>query len=165
MTAPDGLHDSRYMRVFLLFPVLLALAIPAHAQNPLLGQEKRVLSLTKGNWAHFRDYGGNQLIYFTHLESFRCGIQGVRYSLNGDALDRVWRLQPCDPLKPHHITTNRPYITLPPGSARSISVQLTFEDGSTSEIVRVSSDNQLMNKARNLIEGDESRSVPAAPQR
>ena len=44
-------------------------------------------------------------------------------------------------------------------------VQLTFEDGSTSEVVRLSSDNQLMNKARNVIEGDETRAVPAAPQR
>ena len=85
-------------------------ATSAGAQSVLVGQEKNVLNLTKSNWAHFRDFNGRQLIYFTHLEAYRCGIILVSYSLNGDALDRVWQLQPCDPTKPHHITTVRPYI-------------------------------------------------------
>lgn len=153
------------MRFSLLLLVMLGPILPAHAQSSLLGQEKRVLSMTKGSWAHFRDYNGRQLIYFTHLESYRCGLAKVQYSLNGDALDRIWKLQPCDPAKPHNITTDRPYITLPLGTARSISIRLTFEDGSSSEIIRVSSDNQLMNKARNVIEGGDARPVPATPQR
>ena len=158
----DTVKDMRFV-VFIL--VTLGLILPTHAQNSLLGQEKRVLSMTKGSWAHFRNFNGQQLIYFTHLESYRCGLTKVQYSLNGDTLDRVWKLQPCDPAKPHHITTDRPYITLALGTARSISIRLTFEDGSTSEVVRVSSDNQLMNKARNVIEGDDARPVPAMPQR
>lgn len=117
---------------------------PAAAQGQLLGQEKRVLNMTKGSWAHFRNYEGRQLIYFTHLETMRCGISDVRYSLNGDALDRVWWLQPCDPLKPHHVTTTKPYIVLPLGTAAQVSVQLTFADGTRSEIVRISSANQLL---------------------
>ncbi len=119
--------------------VLTALAIlgagAAHGQSPLLGQEKKILGMIKANWVSFRDYNGQQLIYFTMLESYRCGIAEVRFSINSDALDKVWRLQPCDTKKPNAITTSRPYIALPPGTAKSIAVQLTFTDGTKSEIV------------------------------
>ncbi len=106
-----------------------------HAEG-LRGQEKKLLKLTMSNWVHFRDWNGRQLIYFTHLEVYRCGIRKVQYSLNSDALDRTYELQPCDPKEPNTVTTDKPYISLPLGTARSISVQITFEDGMQSEIVR-----------------------------
>ena len=121
-----------------------SLATCASAQTTLDGQEKRVLNLTKASWAHFRDFDGKQLIYFTHLEVYRCAIKTVRYSLNGDALDRLWRLQPCDPDKPHHITTDRPYVSLPLGSARSITLELTYLDGSKTAPTRIGADNKLI---------------------
>lgn len=128
------------MRPTWLFGVaVLALccpAAPALAQSQLLGNEPKILAMTQGNWVHFRDYNGRQLIYFTHLEAYRCGIAVVRYSINTDALDKVWPLQPCDPNKPHNITTTKPYLSLPPGAARSITVQLSYHDGTQSAIVR-----------------------------
>lgn len=111
---------------------VFALSVPALAQT---GQERQILEMTKDAWIAFRDYGGEQLIYFTHLEAWKCGIAEVRYSVNGEALDRIWELQPCNPENPAAITTDRPYIALPPGTAQSVSVQLTYEDGGTSEIV------------------------------
>lgn len=132
----------------------------ANAQSSLLGQEKHVLNLTKTGWVQFRDFNGQQLIYFTHLESYRCGIKAVHYSLDGDALDREWKLQPCDPRNPHAITTNKPYITLPPGRAKSISVQVTFSDGSKSDILRKASDNQILDKTPSAIEADEGGRRP-----
>lgn len=130
-----------------LFMLLAALAVgtsaPALAQG-LLGQEPKVLDMTRSSWAYFRDYNGRQLVYFTHLEAYRCGIAEVRYSLNSDALDREWKLQPCDPQKPNVITTDKPYIALPLGTARSVTVQLTFNDGSKSAVVRIGSDNRLI---------------------
>lgn len=116
---------------------------PAAAQG-LSGQEPKILDLTRGSWAYFRDYNGRQLIYFTHLEAYKCGIAAVRYSLDTDALDRVWKLQPCDPKKPNNVTTDKPYIALPLGTAKSITVQLTFNDGSKSKVVRIDSENQLI---------------------
>lgn len=109
-------------------------ASPAPAQTS--GQEKQILTITRDNWIAFRDYEGRQLVYFTHLEAWRCGIAEVRYSINSDALDRTWALQPCDPKNPNAVTSKMPYITLPLGTAQSVSVQLTFKDGSTSEVVR-----------------------------
>ena len=68
----------------------------------------------------------------------------MRYSLNSQALDKQWKLQPCDLKAPHNITTDMPYITLPLGTAMSIAVQLTFTDGSKSQVVRIDSANQLI---------------------
>ena len=116
---------------------------PASSQG-LMGQEPKILDMTRGSWAYFRDYNGRQLVYFTHLEAYRCGIAAVRYSINTDALDRDWMLQPCDRKKPHNITTDKPYIALPLGAAKSITVQLTFKDGGKSQIVRIGYDNKII---------------------
>ena len=116
---------------------------PASTQG-LIGQEPKILDMTRGSWAYFRDYNGRQLVYFTHLEAYRCGIAAVRYSINTDALDRDWMLQPCDRKKPHNITTDKPYIALPLGAAKSITVQLTFKDGGKSQIVRIGYDNKII---------------------
>ncbi len=114
--------------------LLISLSSPTHAIPP--EQMKQILNLTKNNWIAFRDYNGKQWIYFTHLESYTCGIEQVRYSINSDALDKTWQLQPCNLKNPNAITKDIIYLTLPLGTARSISVQVTFTDGSLSEVVR-----------------------------
>ncbi len=113
------------------------------AGQGLVVMEPKILDMTKANWAYFRDFNGRQLVYFTHLESYRCGISRVRYSLDSDALDKEWKLQPCDPKAPHAITTDKPYISLPLGTVKSITLQLTFKNGGLSQLVRIDSSNQL----------------------
>ncbi len=123
-------------RIGVVLVVLAAMyAGAAWAQSSLLGQEKKILGMIKDSWVSFRDFNGQQLIYFTMLESYRCGILQVRFSINSDKLDKIWQLQPCDPKKPNAITTDRPYLALPPGTASSIAVQLVFSDGTLSEVV------------------------------
>lgn len=71
--------------------VLLAVfSLPASAMQPK--QMKQILNMTQNNWVSFRDFNGKQWIYFTHLESYSCGIKEVRYSINSDDLDKVWEL-------------------------------------------------------------------------
>jgi len=130
-------------KILILAALLMWQAGPASTQG-LLGNEPKILGMTKGSWAYFRDYNGRQLIYFTHLEVYRCGISAVRYSLNTEALDQVWNLQHCDLDKPHAITTDKPLISLPLGTAKNITVQLTFKDGSKSQIVRIGKDNKII---------------------
>ncbi len=122
------------MKTTTIVACILLLAAPAHAMPP--EQIKQILNLTKNSWVAFRDYNGRQWIYFTHLESYACGIRQVRYSINSDALDRTWELQPCNPKNPNAITKDAIYLNLPLGTARSVAVKLTFNDGSESEIVR-----------------------------
>jgi hypothetical protein len=114
--------------------VLLAVfSLSASAMPPK--QMKQILNMIQSNWVSFRDFNGKQLIYFTHLESYTCGIKEVRYSINSDDLDKVWELQPCDSKTPMAITKDIIYLTMPLGTAKSIAVQVTFTDGTVSEIV------------------------------
>ena len=114
--------------------VLLAVfSLSASAMPPK--QMKQILNMTQSNWVSFRDFNGKQLIYFTHLESYTCGIKEVRYSINSDDLDKVWELQPCDTKNPMAVIKDIIYLTVPLGTAKSIAVQVTFTDGTKSEIV------------------------------
>ena len=124
----------KQMATFIISVLLLAgLSLPASAMPPK--QMKQILNMTQNNWVSFRDFNGKQLIYFTHLESYTCGIKEVRYSINSDALNKVWELQPCDTKNPMSVTKDIIYLTMPPGTAKSIAVQVTFTDGTKSEIV------------------------------
>ena len=114
--------------------LLVALSFPASAMPPK--QMKQILNMTQSNWVSFRDFNGKQLIYFTHLESYTCGIKEVRYSINSDDLDKVWELQICDTKNPMAVTKDTVYLTMPLGTAKSIAVQVIFTDGTMSEIVR-----------------------------
>jgi len=114
--------------------LLAVFSLSASAMPPK--QMKQILNMTQNNWVSFRDYDGKQWIYFTHLESYTCGIKEVRYSINSDDLDKVWELQPCDTKNPMAITKDIIYLTMPLGTAKSIAVQVTFADGTVSEIVR-----------------------------
>jgi len=127
------------MRLFksaFLFLSLLPFAAPAPAaaQGMPPEQIKQILDLTKANWVSFRDWQGQELIYFTHLESWKCGIDYVFYGLNGGPLDQEWQLDECNPDNPNAVLKEKPYIELPLGSAQSISVQLIFPDGTKSAV-------------------------------
>ena len=109
---------------------------PVNAMPPK--QMKQILNMTQNNWVSFRDFNGKQLIYFTHLESYTCGIKEVYYSINSDKLDKVWELQSCNPKNPMAVTKDIIYLTMPLGTAKSIAVQVTFADDTKSDIVRKS---------------------------
>ena len=98
-------------------------------------QMKKILNMTQNSWVSFRDFNGKQLIYFTHLEAYTCGIKKVHYSLNSNDLDKVWELQPCASKGISSIKKELIYLTLPLGTAKSIAVQLIFFDDTKSEVI------------------------------
>ena len=98
-------------------------------------QMKKILNMTQNSWVSFRDFNGKQLIYFTHLEAYTCGIKEVHYSLNSDDLDKVWELQPCASKGISGVKKDMIYLKLPLGTAKSIALQLIFTDGTKSEII------------------------------
>ncbi len=114
--------------------LLFGLTFTANAMPP--DQMKKILNMTQNSWVSFRDFNGKQLIYFTHLEAYTCGIKEVHYSLNSDDLDKVWELQPCDNKNPMAITKDIIYLSMPLGTTKSIAVQVTFTDGTKSDTVR-----------------------------
>ncbi len=121
----------RYMTLTLA----LLTAAPAMAQNFTTATEiKPILGVTKSSWIAVREWEGNDLIYFTHLESWRCGLDGVSYSVNGGE-PQVWELEECYEAEAAPNTMKLPdrfpYTTLPFQSVETISVTVTYDDGTT----------------------------------
>lgn len=97
---------------------------------------KPIIGMTKPNWVAIRLYEGNDLVYFTHLLAWRCGLWEIRYSLNGDEALQTFPMEPCheDTAQPNAMTdvaNYLPYVSLPGESVDQVYVELVFDDGST----------------------------------
>ena len=94
-----------------------------------MAQSKMVLNMTSGSWLAFRDYQGRVLLYFTHLMTHRAVIKEIRYSLNNENLDQVY--------KPMFIGAQElPYLYVPK-ETQFACVQITFTDGTKSKVEKV----------------------------
>lgn len=116
------------MRLTALFTALALVPSAALAQADQL---KMILEATKANWVAVRDFDGQDLLYFTHLETYRCGLDGVQYAINGGKM-QSWALSKCaDPgaLVAPIDAAYLPYTSFEPGSVARVTVQITFEDG------------------------------------
>ena len=118
--------------------VFVAIGIAEGSSGQTLGQEKTILPMIKANWIAFRDYDGRQFVYFTMLQSYRCGLKEIRFSLDNEDLGEYFPLPPCDPERPNAIDAEQwpPYITMPLGTATWAMVQLVYSDGEISEPAR-----------------------------
>ena len=97
---------------------------------------KPILGMTKGSWVAVRLYEGQDLLYFTHLLSWRCGLWEMRYGLNGAPATEVFPLEPCyeDTAAPNALNDMEnylPYVVLSAESIESVYVELLFDDGTT----------------------------------
>ncbi|HTC97158.1 MAG TPA: caspase family protein, partial [Bradyrhizobium sp.] len=110
----------------------------------LLGEKRKILDMTATSWLSFREFNG-LLVYYTHLMSYRCAIREVRIGIDSAVPDKVLKMPPCDPRDPSAIPANAtPYLKLAP-TTQFISVELTYRDGSLSEIKTFKSANRSNN--------------------
>ena len=117
---------------------LMALAVvatPAMAQHLTTAAEvKPILSHTKNRWVSVREYDGRDLLYFTNLLAFRCGIDRISYAVNGGG-ETVLDAEPCytDEAVPNAQKAEGylPFLSFPMGSVSAVSVTVTYDDGST----------------------------------
>lgn len=119
---------------FVLF-LFAALAMPAMSQTFTTAAEiKPILQATRANWVALREFDGSDLLYFTHLESWRCGLSEVRFSVNSTAATTLREMEPCyeGTAQPNALTLDGhlPYILLPLGMTETVSVVVVFDDGS-----------------------------------
>jgi hypothetical protein len=99
----------------------------------LIRDQRKILDLTATSWLSFREFNG-LLVYYTHLMSYRCAIREVRVGIDSTVPDKVLKMPPCDPRDPSSIPRDaQPYLKLAP-QTKSVSVELTYRDGSVSEI-------------------------------
>jgi hypothetical protein len=99
----------------------------------LIHDQRKILDMTATSWLSFREFNG-LLVYYTHLMSYRCAIREVRIGIDSAVPDKVLKMPPCDPRDPSAIPASaQPYLKLAP-STQFVSVELTYRDGSVSEI-------------------------------
>ena len=96
---------------------------------------KSILPYTKAQWIAVRPYEGNDLLYFTNILAWRCGMHEIRWAVNGGALQAL-DMEPCYLEEP---TPNAlkvvdgvlPYVTLPIQSVETVHIEILFDDLST----------------------------------
>jgi len=99
----------------------------------LIRDQRKILDMTATSWLSFREFNG-LLVYYTHLMSYRCAIREARIGIDTAVPDKVLKMPPCDPRDPSVIPHEaQPYLKLAP-STQFVSVELTYRDGSISEI-------------------------------
>lgn len=133
------------MKKILVLVMMVGLALPTGgmAQDksgvPDVSMFKTMLDASKSNWVAFREYDGKQWIYFSNILTARCRLKEIRYSVNSDALDERFEMVRCIPDMPFALPSDAPWdatlITLPSQTAKTMSVQLVFEDDTETEIM------------------------------
>lgn len=98
---------------------------------------KPILAATRSSWIAIREYDGQDLVYVTHVWSWRCGLVAMHVGLNG-AEPEPWPLPEC------HEDTNAPaaildgdglpYRAFPLGSIDSVTVELIYDDLTTERV-------------------------------
>lgn len=121
-----------YRAVFLAFFA----ATPLAAQTVTTAAEiKPILTAIKPSWISVREFDGQDLVYFTMIEAWRCGVDKVMYGINTDTPDTVWEMEPCyeDEGAPNAIKAEGrlPYTGFALGSVETVVVQITYDDGTT----------------------------------
>ena len=122
---------NRRIALALCFSMMSAPALAFDVMDP--ASITPILEMTRGSWVALRAWEGAELLYFTHIEGWRCAVGGVRYSIN-DAAPVEWQLAPCQvgtPVPNALPDTHLPYIRLPAGALQEITVVIEMKDGKT----------------------------------
>lgn len=120
-------------------------ATPARTPEPQVNtgrfltalEVRPILTATRPQWIAVREFDGQDLLYFTQLLSWRCGLWEIRYGLNGAPATTSLPLEPCheDTASPGALTDSTGaypiYITAPLGSITQIDVEIVYDDGTT----------------------------------
>ena len=121
-------------RLALLFATCIA--SPLAAQGLSTAEAVRpILTMTAPNWIAVRDWDGHDLLYFTQLLPFRCGLAEIRYGLNGAEATERFNAEPCPPEEDGQVFATieadeyLPYLTFDPGSIESVTVTIVYDDG------------------------------------
>ncbi len=101
--------------------------------------QKKILLQTQNSWVQFGRNHNAAYLYFTHVQSYHCGIQAVHYGLGKAVPDTRWEgldrhCNLSDPIRMEG--DSQLYIKVSP-QVDFVSVQLTFKDGTQSDVVKI----------------------------
>lgn len=106
------------------------------ADAAFVASAKEVLGSLTQNWVQGNAWDTGYLVYFTHLMSYRCGLEKVEYGVGVDTPDQVFDMGPCDPRNPYAIPSDREVYLTFERVIPFMTVRLTYGDGSASEVRR-----------------------------
>ena len=122
------------MRVLVAGLMFVGSAALAQGSFTTAAEVRPIMDMTKTSWIAVREWDGNDLVYFTHIESWRCGMEKVRYGINTAIADQEYELEICheDMATPNAMTLedHLPYIVRPLGSVETVTIKITYDDGS-----------------------------------
>jgi len=136
------MQNPRFMISCISLVAAIGFSVAATAQEaPPVSLYKTMSEVNKASgWVAFRNFDGKQWVYFTPLVTMHCGLKEIRYSINSDALDQKFALPECNPALPFSLPADSGpediALTLPEGSAQTVSTQIVFTDETTSEMVK-----------------------------
>lgn len=125
------------LRISLCLASLAMMTTAAVAQNFTTAAEvKPILEATKPQWIAVSEYDGKDLLYFTNLLAWRCGVSEIRYGLNGAAPETVFAMEAChsDAAQPNAMLMENgewPYISLDLRSVATVSLFVVYDDDTT----------------------------------
>ncbi|MBL4812209.1 MAG: hypothetical protein JKX69_07630 [Rhodobacteraceae bacterium] len=95
---------------------------------------KPLITATRAGWVAIGSSEAGDLLYFSQLLGFRCGLWDIHYGLNGAPPTIPVVMEECHTgtRSPNAITDPMAfpiYITEPQGSIETVEVQVTFDDG------------------------------------
>ena len=111
---------------------LLSYPFTANAQMVDAAQIRPILDVTKSNWVAVREWDGKDVVYFTHLLTWRCGLTKIEYSINSMDADQNWAFIPCDETAANPMALpdeQKIYGNFDLKSVQSITVKITYDDG------------------------------------
>lgn len=94
---------------------------------------KQILEFTKTSWVQFQ----KNLAYFSHLMSYRGAIKDIKYAFNKEIPDQPYTFPAFDGAGTAKITNDVPIYLKTPKGTRFVTVQLTYKDGTQSEVVKI----------------------------
>jgi len=91
-----------------------------------------ILNMTKDSWVAVREYDGQDLVYFSQILSWRCGLKAAKFSINDAALQdlempecHMKYKQPNSLIDEEALLTYRRYEL---GSVKSVRVDLLLDN-------------------------------------
>ena len=110
----------------------LAIASPAVALDFTEADDvEPILGMTKANWIGVREWDGKDLLYFSHLITYRCAIEQVRYFVNVGK-PRIREMEDCHWDLPQPFIIRDPeghviYDTFELNSIETVTVEITLK--------------------------------------
>jgi len=96
-----------------------------------------ILDLTRPQWIALREYNEQDILYFTHLVAWRCGLHEVRFQIN-DWWEETLYMEPChlDEESPNAIKAvdAQPFLSFTQDTITTVKVWLVYDDLGTDEM-------------------------------